>query len=59
MASASVSSVSGITAVLNLDDGGLALTVLKFRYEEELGQPFAIEIELESTSGGFAGLQFK
>ena len=57
MASASVSSVSGITAVLNLDDGGLALTVLKFRYEEELGQPFAIEIELESTSGGFAGLQ--
>lgn len=58
MASASVSSVSGISAVLNLDDGDFkALTVLKFRYEEELGQPFAIEIELQSTSGVLAELK--
>jgi len=58
MASASVSSVSGISAVLNLDDGEFkALTVLKFRYEEELGQPFAVEIELQSTSGVLAELK--
>jgi type VI secretion system secreted protein VgrG len=51
MATASVSSVSGITAVLGLDGGEFkALTVLTFRYEEELGQPFSIEIELGSTT---------
>ena len=51
MANASVSSVSGITAVLY--PGGTAfnaLTVRKFRYEEELGQPFKIEIELRCSS---------
>jgi len=52
MANVSVSSVSGITAVLKLDSGEFkALRVLKFRYEEELGQPFAIEIKLQCTNG--------
>ncbi len=51
MASASVSSVSGITAVLKPNGVEFkALTVLKFRYEEQLGQPFKIEIELECTN---------
>ena len=51
MASASVSSVSGITAVLNPNGVKFEkLMVLKFRYEEELGQPFKIEIELECTN---------
>ena len=57
MASASVSTVSGIKAVLYLDGGQFWARVLKFRYEEELGQPFAIEIELESTNSVLADLQ--
>ena len=51
MASASVTSVRSIRAELTLNGGPFtALTVLKFRYEEELGQPFAIEIELQVTN---------
>jgi type VI secretion system secreted protein VgrG len=48
MASTRVSYVSGLRAVLY--PGGTKfdlLSVLKFRYEEELGQPFVIEIELQ------------
>ena len=52
---ASISNVTGITAVLRIDNGPFGdheygLRVISFRYEEELGQPFAIEIELECLS---------
>jgi len=52
---ASVTGVSGIRAVLMIDPGAFGihdneLGVVSFRYEEELGQPFSIEIELECQS---------
>lgn len=53
---ASISSVTGITAELWLDNGPpfgdheYGLRVISFRYEEELGQPFSIKIELACES---------
>jgi type VI secretion system secreted protein VgrG len=58
MANASVSYVSGITAVLYPDGKPFdKLLVLNFRYAEELGQPFAIEIELRCESSATADLE--
>jgi len=58
---ASISSVTGITAELGIDNGDLGdvqgLRVLSFRYEEELGQPFSIEIELEYESQSSTDLE--